>query len=97
MSLPVTDGLEIASRHLGASGVGSSGLGCGLLLACRFQLFRQSGGWGGTSTDEARATSIGIVGLDHELLRRGLSMGNVALLAGVGALTLAVNGRGAHG
>ena len=44
MSLPIANGLEIAGRDLGASDVGSSCLGCSLLLACRFQLFRQGGG-----------------------------------------------------
>lgn len=97
VALPIANGLEVAGVDLRAPGVGLGYPGCGLVLACSFKLFRQGGGRSTTPADESRAACIHIVGFDHELLRGRLSIGEVALLAGVGALALSADGSGAHG
>lgn len=84
MFLPLSNRLEVLVDYsLGPLGL----LGDGLDLSGSFELFLQ-GSWGSTSSSEAIPTAFGVVDLEYLLLRRRLTIGHVALLAGVRALSL---------
>ena len=91
VALPLTDGLEVVRRALDGVLCRSLVLAGGLELAC------QGGGLGAAAADQAMPSGFGIVDLDQLLFQRGLPVAGITLLAGVGALALAANGRGAEG
>lgn len=93
VSLPLPNSLEVVSDSLRLLDL----LGRCFVLTGSFELPGQGRGRGTTAANEPVAASFSIVDLDHLLLRRGLAVRHVALLARVRALTLPSCGRSADG
>ena len=92
VSLPLSNGLQVVSDSLRFFGL----LGRCFVLTGSFELPSQGCGWGTAAADEPMAASFSIVDLDHLLLRRGLTIGHVALFARVRALALSSCNRSAY-
>lgn len=86
VALPLPNGLEVVGGSLHRL------LRRDLVLTGGLELPRQGSWLGAAPTDQAMASGFGVVDLDLLLLQRGLPVADIALLAGVGSLTLAAEG-----
>ena len=72
-----------------------AGAARGLGVSHGFKFLLESGGWGPTTATQPKSTRFGIVNFDYQLLRRRLTIGEIALFAGVRPLPLPACASGA--